>query len=59
MLLDERTRRRHVLDLATVERKIALHESGARDLSWEIWRCLTTELWFRQFVDAGAPAVAA
>ena len=51
ILLDERTRRRHVLDLPTVERKLALHDSGARDLSWEIWRWLTTELWFRQLVD--------
>jgi asparagine synthase (glutamine-hydrolysing) len=59
ILLDERTRQRRVLDMATVERKLGLHETGARDLSWEIWRWLTTELWFRQLVDDFAPPVAA
>jgi asparagine synthase (glutamine-hydrolysing) len=32
-------------------RMIDEHMSGQRDHGWEIWRWLTMELWFQQFVD--------
>jgi asparagine synthase (glutamine-hydrolysing) len=55
ILLDDRTRNRHVLDPAAVERRLAEHAEGSRDHSWQIWRWLTVELWFRQLVDDFAP----
>lgn len=44
-------RDRDLLDLRVVERKFDEHVRGERDHSQHIWRWLTLELWFRQFID--------
>jgi hypothetical protein len=31
------------------------HQTGAADRSWLIYRCVTLELWHRQFIDELAP----
>lgn len=51
ILFDARTRQRRVLAPAIIEAKFRAHCEGRHDYSWEIWRWLTTELWFRQFID--------
>jgi asparagine synthase (glutamine-hydrolysing) len=48
---DPRTRRRGVLDPAGLDRLLASHLRGARDLSNEIWSALVLELWFRERID--------
>jgi asparagine synthase (glutamine-hydrolysing) len=58
ILLDDRTRRRGILDMASVERKLAEHADGRRDWSWPIWRWLSVEHWFRQTIDDFRPAAA-
>ncbi|MBI4506641.1 MAG: asparagine synthase (glutamine-hydrolyzing) [Chloroflexi bacterium] len=56
LLLGSRLPQRGVLRPAVVERKLAAHAAGRHDYSWEIWRWLTLELWFTQFIDAFDPA---
>lgn len=51
ILLSPEARQRKILAPAAIERSFDLHASGRADLSWEIWRWMTTELWFRQFID--------
>ncbi len=48
---DRRTRQRGVLDPAGLDRLLASHLRGARDLSNEIWSALVLELWFRARID--------
>lgn len=51
LLLSEESRRRKVLKLEVVERHLREHLEGRADHSWLIWRWMTLEQWFRQFVD--------
>ncbi|MBI3965333.1 MAG: asparagine synthase (glutamine-hydrolyzing), partial [Chloroflexi bacterium] len=55
-------RARHIFDPDVVAAKLAAHRDGRQDYSWQIWRWLTVELWFQQFVDQSSsvpsPAVA-
>jgi asparagine synthase (glutamine-hydrolysing) len=52
VLLSERCRKRGVFDPKALERALERHQSGRFDLSFHIFRWLTTELWFRRFIDA-------
>lgn len=54
-LLDERTRRRGVLDMAQIEATLARHDSGETDASNQLFRWLALECWFRRFFDQGIP----
>jgi asparagine synthase (glutamine-hydrolysing) len=42
---------RHIFDPAGVRHRFEKHCRGEIDASWEIYRWLTTELWFRTFID--------
>lgn len=57
VLLSSRTRERGVLDVDTVERKLDDHNAGRLDLSWQIYRWLSVEQWFRTFIDRRDPAL--
>jgi hypothetical protein len=32
------------------------HLAGQEDNSWSVWRWLSVEFWFRQFIDCGSQA---
>lgn len=51
ILFSESFKSRKILDPAYVEDRFKKHSSGAGDWSWEIWRWLTMEIWFRIFID--------
>lgn len=55
-LLGSRLRQRGILRPEAVEQKLAAHVAGQHDYSWEIWRWLTLEAWFEQFIDRFEPA---
>jgi asparagine synthase (glutamine-hydrolysing) len=50
LLLSASCRQRGVLNPASVERVLALHQSG-RDLDLQIWTMVSLELWCRRFLD--------
>ena len=50
VLLSESGRSRGVLNPATVERRLQLHQRG-RDLDLQLWTMLSFELWCRRFLD--------
>jgi asparagine synthase (glutamine-hydrolysing) len=52
LLLGSRARQRGLLDPVAVERLLAEHQAGPRDLSATIWMLLGLEQWARQWVDA-------
>jgi asparagine synthase (glutamine-hydrolysing) len=53
VLLSETSRQRGVLNPATVERWLQLHQGG-RDLDLQLWTMLSFELWCRRFLDVQA-----
>jgi asparagine synthase (glutamine-hydrolysing) len=59
LLLSQSLRERDVLDGRVVEHKLDEHARGERDHSLHIWRWLTLELWFRQFIDPSPAAFGA
>jgi asparagine synthase (glutamine-hydrolysing) len=52
LLLGTRTRQRGLLDPVGVERLLAEHQAGPRDLSDAIWTLVCLEQWARQWQDA-------
>lgn len=44
-------RKRGIFDPTTVDVMWRAHVGGLADHSWNVWRWLTVELWFQQFVD--------
>ena len=54
-LLDDRTRRRGVLDMAQVERTLRRHREGRIDAGHQIFRWLSLECWYREYLDAPEP----
>ncbi len=50
-LLDERARRRGLLDPGFLRRMVAEHATGRRDWSNRLWALMWLELWFREFID--------
>ncbi|HJT95379.1 MAG TPA: asparagine synthase C-terminal domain-containing protein, partial [Mycobacterium sp.] len=52
VLFDETCRQRGLLDPARLRQSVDRHMSGQVDLSSQIFRWITAELWFRQFIDA-------
>jgi asparagine synthase (glutamine-hydrolysing) len=49
LLRDPRRRTAHLFPASALEPAIAAHESGCADQSWQLWRALSTELWFDAF----------
>lgn len=52
ILFSSELKGRKIFDVNALEKKLERHCEGERDFSVEIWKCLTTELWFRQFIDS-------
>ena len=50
-LLDERCRRRGVFDPKAVETVVMRHLGGRFDLSLQLFGMVSTEMWFREFID--------
>ena len=55
ILLSGTTRSRGILNMKVVEHKLKAHGSGQLDQSWQIYRWLSLEQWFRTFIDARDP----
>lgn len=53
-LLSPRVRERAIFDTARMGALLEEHHSGRRDLSWEIWRWISCELWFQTFLEGGS-----
>jgi len=51
ILLDERCRKRGLFDTDKLESMVDQHVQGRFNLSPQIFRWVTTELWFREFID--------
>jgi asparagine synthase (glutamine-hydrolysing) len=51
LLHSDEVRRRKLLNVAGVQARFEQHCRGVGDASWEIYRWITTELWFRTFID--------
>ena len=51
ILLSTRARRRGLLNPKTVCARLDNHIDGSADHTWEIWRWLSLEIWFREFID--------
>jgi asparagine synthase (glutamine-hydrolysing) len=49
LLRDPRRKSETMFPAAQMEAAIALHESGAADRSWQLWRALSTEVWLDAF----------
>ncbi len=47
----DRFRNRGILNTDIVNQRLDEHIKGEQDHTWEIWRWLTLEVWFREFVD--------
>lgn len=52
VLFSETCRKRGIFDQANLKRALDRHASGKVDLSQQIYRWITTELWFQEFIDA-------
>ncbi len=50
-LFSGRLKQRGILDMQTVRRRFDSHVRGETDHTWEIWRWLTLEVWYREFID--------
>jgi asparagine synthase (glutamine-hydrolysing) len=50
-LLDDRARRRGLLEPEMVRRMVDEHVAGRRDWSPRLWTFLWLELWLREFID--------
>jgi asparagine synthase (glutamine-hydrolysing) len=50
-------RRRGIFDDEGVRRLWAQHVRGEQDNSWNVWRWLSVEFWFREFIDGPASRV--
>jgi asparagine synthase (glutamine-hydrolysing) len=55
LLLSNSSAERGILDPGTVARRLEEHMEGRTDHTWEIWRWLSTEIWFREFIDRPMP----
>jgi asparagine synthase (glutamine-hydrolysing) len=49
VLRDPRRRTQHLFPAANLEPLVAEHVSGRADRSWQLWRALSTELWWDAF----------
>jgi asparagine synthase (glutamine-hydrolysing) len=49
LLRDPRRRSAHLFPANALEPAITAHETGRADRSWQLWRALSTELWFDAF----------
>jgi asparagine synthase (glutamine-hydrolysing) len=54
LLLSDRPAGRGVLDPVTVKKRLEDHMNASCDHTWEIWRWLSLEVWFREFIDGPA-----
>ncbi len=52
VLLDDRTRRRHIFNMSYLESLFQRHEAGPEDYSRNIWSLMVLETWMRTFIDA-------
>jgi asparagine synthase (glutamine-hydrolysing) len=52
LLRDPGRRTRHFFPAATLDPVLAAHQSGRQDRSWQLWRALSTELWWDVFFAA-------
>ena len=52
VLRDERCRARGLFDSKQIDRALDQHASGRFDVSNHIFRWISTELWFQEFIDA-------
>lgn len=52
ILFSNRTRQRKIFNMEFLEKEFKRHINGEIDISWQIWRYLTTELWFQEFIDS-------
>lgn len=50
-LLSNRSAERGILDAATIGGRLAEHMKETCDHTWEIWRWLSMEVWFRECID--------
>ena len=51
LLCSPRTAQRGLLSAVVVGERLDRHMSGRADHTWEIWRWLSTEVWFQAFID--------
>lgn len=54
VLKSEACRTRGIFDPSRIDHALKMHESGKVDLSNHIFRWITTELWFQQFIDTSS-----
>jgi asparagine synthase (glutamine-hydrolysing) len=52
-LLSSPSRNPPIFDRTVMANLLEEHRSGRKDLSWEIFRWISCELWFRTFMDGG------
>lgn len=51
ILYSDSSRKRNILNLDIIKERLVAHKNNKIDCSWEIWRWIITELWFREFID--------
>ena len=51
LLYSPEVQRRKIFNVQGIQDKVGKHCQGEIDASWEIYRWLTVELWFRAFID--------
>ncbi len=51
ILLSDRLKNRNLIQRQLLQQKLADHCAQAADHTWEIWRWLSLEIWFREFID--------
>jgi asparagine synthase (glutamine-hydrolysing) len=55
VLFSDSLRQREIVPETTLRSYWETHQSGKADLSWLLYRYLTLELWYRQFIDGWHP----
>lgn len=50
-LLSDKLKQRGIIDPATMQKRLQQHTQGEKDHTFEIWRWLALEIWFREFID--------
>jgi asparagine synthase (glutamine-hydrolysing) len=56
ILLEPKTLQRGYFNEPALRRRLAEHQRGLRDRSWEIWHLLIFELWHRNFLEPATQA---
>ena len=51
IIFSEKANQRGIFNMESVSKRFESHVMGKADHTWEIWRWLSMEIWFHEFID--------